>query len=73
MIDVELPAVEGGSIGLRGVLAVPDGTGPWPGVVLIHEAYGVNDVMRRQVAHVASLGYVALMPDLYSDGERGAA
>ena len=68
MIDIELPDVEGGSRGLRGVLAVPDGPGPWPGVVLVHEAYGVNEVMRRQVAHVASLGYVALMPDLFSDG-----
>ena len=68
MIDIELPDAEGGSRSLRGVLAVPEGTGPWPGVVLVHEAYGVNEVMRRQVAHVASLGYVALMPDLFSDG-----
>lgn len=68
MIDVDLPEVEGGSRGLTGVLAVPEGRGPWPGVVLIHEAYGVTDVMRRQVAHLASLGYLALMPDLYSQG-----
>ena len=68
MIDIDLPDAEGGSRALRGVLAVPEGTGPWPGVVLVHEAYGVNEVMRRQVAHVASLGYVALMPDLFSDG-----
>ncbi|MCU1416510.1 MAG: Carboxymethylenebutenolidase [Schumannella sp.] len=68
MIDVQLPDAEGGSPDLRGVLAVPEGPGPWPGVVLVHEAYGVNEVMRRQVAHVASLGYVALMPDLFSDG-----
>ena len=55
-----------------GYLATPvvtsDRPQPWPGVVLVHEAYGVNEVMRRQVAHVASLGYVALMPDLFSDG-----
>jgi carboxymethylenebutenolidase len=68
VIDVQLPDAEGGSRNLRGVLAVPEGPGPWPGVVLVHEAYGVNEVMRRQVAHVASLGYVALMPDLFSDG-----
>jgi len=68
VIDVGLPDAVGGSQGLTGVLAVPDGRGPWPGVVLIHEAYGVTDVMRRQVAHLASLGYVALMPDLYSQG-----
>jgi carboxymethylenebutenolidase len=68
VIDIDLPAVDGGSTGLRAVLAVPEGAGPWPGVVMIHEAYGVNEVMRRQVAHLASLGYLALMPDLYSDG-----
>ena len=66
--DLALPEVPGGSRGLTGVLAVPDGAGPWPGVVLVHEAYGVTDVMRRQVQHLADLGYVALMPDLYSQG-----
>lgn len=66
--DVDLPDVDGGSPGLHGVLAVPHGTGPWPAVVLVHEACGVTDVMRRQVAHLASLGYLALMPDLFSAG-----
>lgn len=68
LTEVVLPDAHGGSRGLTGVLAVPEGAGPWPGVVLVHEAYGVNEVMRRQVAHVASLGYVALMPDLFSEG-----
>ena len=68
LVDVDLPPAAHGSERLTGVLAVPDGPGPWPGVVLVHEAYGVNEVMRRQVAKVASLGYVALMPDLYSQG-----
>lgn len=68
LADIVMPDAPGGSEGLTGVLAVPDGRGPWPGVVLVHEAYGVNDVMRRQVAHVASLGYLALMADLYSQG-----
>ena len=66
--DVALPSGEGGSPGLRGVLGVPSGAGPWPGVVMVHEAFGVTDVMRRQVARMASAGYVALMPDLFVDG-----
>jgi carboxymethylenebutenolidase len=36
--------------------------------VLVHEAYGINDVMRRQVARVAEAGYLALMPDLFAQG-----
>jgi carboxymethylenebutenolidase len=66
--DISLPDVDGGSRGLTGVLAVPDGPGPWPGVVMVHEAYGINDVMRRQVARMAEAGYLALMPDLFAQG-----
>src|SRR4051812_16887646 len=66
--DISLPDVEGGSAGLTGVLAVPEGSGPWPGIVLVHEAYGVNEVMRRQVVRMAEAGYLALMPDLFSQG-----
>lgn len=60
--------VEGISPGLRGVLGVPQGAGPWPTVVVIHEIFGIDEEMRKQVAHLASLGYLALMPDLFSDG-----
>jgi carboxymethylenebutenolidase len=66
--DISLPDIDGGSAGLTGVLAVPDGTGPWPGVVLVHEVFGVTEVMRRQVVRVAEAGYLALMPDLFSQG-----
>ena len=66
--DISLPDVDGGSEGLTGVLAVPDGPGPWPGVVLVHEAYGVSEVMRRQVVRMAEAGYLALMPDLFAQG-----
>ena len=65
VIDTSL---EGTSDVLRGVLGVPVGEGPWPAVVVVHEAFGVDEEMRKQVAHLASLGYLALMPDLYSNG-----
>jgi carboxymethylenebutenolidase len=56
------------SRGLRGVLGVPVGRGPWPGVVVLQEAWGVDDVMRRHVQRLAGFGYLALLPDLYSEG-----
>lgn len=58
----------GSSPVLKAVLGVPEGTGPWPAVVVVHEAFGIETEMRKQVAHLASLGYLALMPDLFSDG-----
>ena len=68
LTDVEIPAAPGGTPGLRGVLGVPGGSGPWPGVVLLHEAFGVDGVMRRQVRRMAAAGFLALMPDLFTDG-----
>ena len=66
--DVDLPGSPAGSRGLRGVLAEPAGEGPFPGVVVVHEAFGVDPVMRRQVERLAAVGYTTLMPDLFSDG-----
>lgn len=49
-------------------LAVPDGPGPWPALIVIHEIWGlvphIEDVARR----FADAGYAALSPDLYSRG-----
>lgn len=71
MPSVDIGGTSGGSRRLRGYLAVPDGDGPWPGVVAIHEALGLNDIVRRQADRLAAAGYLTVVPDLFSDG--GAA
>lgn len=54
-----------------GYLAVPDTAsgavpeGPWPGVVVIHDAFGMTPDVRRQAGKVAAAGYIALAPDLW--------
>ena len=53
---------------LKGALAVPEGTGPWPAVVMVHEVFGIDENMRAQMVRLAQAGYVVLMPDLYSRG-----
>jgi carboxymethylenebutenolidase len=68
LAEIELGAAPGGSARLRGYVARPEGDGPWPGMVVIHEAFGLDDVMRRQADRLARSGYLTLVPDLYSDG-----
>ena len=65
---IDIAAVQGASAGLTGEFVLPAGEGPWPGVVLVHEAFGINDVMRRQAERFASVGYIALMPNLFTEG-----
>jgi carboxymethylenebutenolidase len=69
VVAVDIPSdLEGTSRNLRGVMAVPEGEGPWPGVILVHEAFDINENMRRQVQRMAQAGYLAIMPDLFSEG-----
>src|SRR5262249_44207750 len=66
----EMPEVMIGSAGLRGYVAKPAGAGPWPGVVVLQEVFGLNDDIRTQADRFAEAGYLALAPDLYSHGPR---
>jgi len=53
---------------LKGLLAVPEGAGPWASVVMVHEVFGIDENMTAQAKRLAEAGYVVLMPDLYSRG-----
>ncbi|MGO4444954.1 dienelactone hydrolase family protein [Mycobacterium sp. 2YAF39] len=52
------------------VLAVPDGQGPWPGVVVVHDAFGYRPDNEATAARIAAAGFVAITPNLYSRGGR---
>lgn len=56
--------IPGGSHPRPGYLAQPHGTGPWPGVIVLHEIFGLNDDIREKADRIASMGYAALAPDL---------
>ena len=71
MTDLDLTGLASahhGSQPLHGYLATPIVDGPWPGVVMIHEIFGLDDVMRRHADRLAGLGYLTLAVDLYSAG-----
>jgi carboxymethylenebutenolidase len=53
-----------------GYLVTPDGPGPHPGVVVIHEVYGLNDQIKEICRRFASAGYAALAVDLFTDRNR---
>jgi carboxymethylenebutenolidase len=50
---------------VKGVLYTPDGKGPFPGIVVIHEFWGLNDWVKEQASKLAGEGYAALAIDLY--------
>lgn len=55
---------------MQAYLALPGGPGPHPGVVVIHEIFGLNDNIRDIAQRFAREGYAALAVDLFSGGSR---
>ncbi len=53
------------------VLARPPGEGPFPGVVVIHDLFGMKPDTGRHCMRFAEAGYVAIAPDLYDGGRAG--
>lgn len=68
-MELSIPVADGT---LDGYLATPQpdvsGPGPWPGVVVVHDAFGLGRDTRLITERFATAGFVALAPDLYSRG-----
>ena len=63
--EISISELRGG-----GFLALPDGDGPHPGVVVIHEAAGLNENIRDITRRLAGEGYAALAVDLFNGRNR---
>jgi len=50
---------------MNAYVVVPKGEGPFPAVIVFQEAFGVNQHIREVTERVASLGYVAIAPELF--------
>ncbi len=55
-----------GGAAIRAYFSVPQGRGPWPGVVMIHENPGVTEHRMDVTRRLAAAGYATITPDLFS-------
>lgn len=67
MTTIQLDTSDGS---IDALLSVPEGQGPWPGVVVIHDALGYGPDNGSTSRRIAAAGYLAITPNLYSRGGR---
>lgn len=51
-------------------LSLPEGDGLFPGIIVIHEIFGLNENIRKIARRFSLEGYAALAVDLFSTGSR---
>jgi dienelactone hydrolase len=68
-VSIEPLQYRAGEVKLSGFVARGDGpVGARPGVVVVHDAWGVGENVKMRARMLAELGFVALVADLYGDG-----
>jgi carboxymethylenebutenolidase len=51
---------------VKAIAYTPEGKGPFPAVIVIHEWWGLNDWVKEQANKLADQGYLTLAVDFYS-------
>ena len=64
LVNVTFSAADGSKT-LFGYLASPQGAGPFPAVLMIHEWWGLTEEILRKADHLAREGFVVLAVDAY--------
>lgn len=67
MPEIELDTTAGT---IDALVDVPEGQGPWPGVVVVHDAIGYQPDKEAVSARIAAAGYLTITPNLYARGGR---
>jgi carboxymethylenebutenolidase len=62
--------VSDGSI-MDAYVSFPEGDGPFPGIIVLQEAFGVNNHIRNIADRFANEGFVAIAPELFHRTARG--
>src|SRR6516165_6659725 len=69
-VKTETVSYKVGDKSYKGFLAFDDAVkGKRPGVLVVHEWWGLNDHARKRAEQLAGLGYVAFACDMYGDGK----
>lgn len=50
---------------MNAYVSAPDGKGPYPGIIVLQEAFGVNGHIRSICDRLAKEGYVTIAPELF--------
>jgi carboxymethylenebutenolidase len=62
---IQTVTYKSGAEKISGYLALPEGNGRHPAIVVIHEWWGLTDWVKEQAQRLAGEGYIALAVDLY--------
>ncbi|MEV4125010.1 dienelactone hydrolase family protein [Nocardia sp. NPDC049707] len=65
MTDITLETPHGD---IDAVLEIPTGDGPRPGVVVLHDGFGLREPHREIARQMAEHGYLAIIPNLFARG-----
>jgi carboxymethylenebutenolidase len=60
--QVTIPAKDGSC---KTWVVTPDGKSSWPAVIFYMDAFGIRPAMLQMATHIASQGYLVLLPDLF--------
>jgi carboxymethylenebutenolidase len=64
-VKTQMVQYQSGDETVTGYMAFPEGKGPFPAIILIHEWWGLNDWIKENAKKFADEGYIALAIDLY--------
>jgi dienelactone hydrolase len=71
MIDGKTVQYSAGGVVMKGYLAYDKNiNGKRPGVLIVHEWWGLNDYVRKRARMLAEMGYTALAVDMYGEGKQ---
>lgn len=69
-IHTETVSYTANATSLKGYLAYDEGSdAKRPGILIVHEWWGLNDYIRRRAQMLAEIGYTALAVDMYGEGQ----